>query len=295
MRSVTLLLLLFLLFLNACKEQPRPTAEPFRYTEELKSKNNEVSEVIYSMHLPTDMAGLFNRTGTNYDPAIPAPINSITLYTNPEKIALMLGVYGVNITYMKLLGQTIPAAQYYKAIETLSDKIGIPQTIFEESSLYLEKYFAEEDSLSAVIETIYRKTDRFFRENNRDNLAALSLTGGWIEAMYVGIKIYEADNGNQVMAERLLQQKYSLNSIYTILSNHQESLEVKEYLLMIKKIRKVFDRVEIRYQKKGFNLDTTQKKIQTYNTLIRYDEETMDDLARIIPLVRNSVISYEED
>lgn len=295
MRSGFLLFLLFLLFLNACKEQPQPTAEPFRYAEELKSENNEVSEVIYSMYLPTDMAGLFNRTGTNYDPGIPAPINNIALYTNPEKIALMLGVYGVDITYMKLLGQTLPAAQYYKAIETLSDKIGIPQAIFEASSLQLEKYFADEDSLSAVIETIYRKTDHFFRENNRDNLAALSLTGGWIEAMYIGIKIYQADSGNQVMAERLLQQKYSLNSIYTILSNHQESLAVKEYLLMIKKIRKVFNRVEIRYQKEGFNLDTAQKKIQTNNSLIRYDEETMDDLARIISLVRNRSISYEED
>ncbi len=294
MRSVSLLLLLLLLFLNACKEQPRPAAEPFRHTEELKTENSEIREVIYSMYLPTDMTGLFDRSGANYDPALPAPINDITLYTNPEQIALMLGVYGVDITYMKLLRQTLPAAQYYKAIESLSEKIGIPHEIFEESSRQLEKYFADDDSLSAVIETIYRKTDHFFRENNRNSLAALSLTGGWIEAMYIGVKIYEANNGNQVMAERLLQQKFSLNSIYTILSNHQESLAVKEYLLMLKKIRKIFNRIEIRYQKEGFNLDTTQKKIQTYSTQIRYDEETMDDLVKVIPLVRNRLISSDE-
>ena len=206
----------------------------------------------------------------------------------------MLGIYGVDLTYMKLLGQTIAAAQYYKIIETLSEKIGMPKSIFEKSSRQLERYFNNEDSLNAVINNIYRETDLHFKKNDQDNLAALALAGGWVEAMYIGVKIFEADSGNHTMAENLLQQKYSLNSIYTILSNHQESLKVRENLLMLKKLRKIFEKVEIMYQKEGFSVDTSSKKIQTYNSLIRYNEKTITDLVKTIPLIRETMVAVRE-
>jgi hypothetical protein len=292
MRSVFISCILALLFLNACHNQQEPVAEHFEY-EALKAENREIREVIYSMYLPTDLSHLFSRSGTNYESAIPASNEEITLYTDPEQIAIMLGIFGVDLTYMKLLGQTIPASQYYKSIETLSEKIGIPETIFDRSARQLEKYFNNEDSLSSVIDHIYLETDHYFKQNGQDNLAALSLAGGWIEAMYIGVRIFEADSGNHIMAEQLLQQKYSLNSIYTILSNHQESLLIKECLLMLKKLRKVFDKVEIRYQKDGFSVDTSRKKIQAYNSHIRYDEKTINELIRTVPLIRNNLITID--
>lgn len=292
MRLVFISFLLSLLFLNACRNQPEPSEEHFSY-EELKTEDREIREVIYSMYLPTDLSHLFNRSGTNYESTIPASIDDITLYTDPEQIAIMLGIYGVDLTYMKLLGQTTPASQYYKSIETLSEKIGIPEAIFDRSTAQLEKYFNNEDSLSSVIDHIYRETDHYFKENGQDNLAALSLAGGWIETMYIGVRIFEADSGNYVMAEQLLQQKYSLNSIYTILSNHQDSLLVKEFLLMLKKLRNVFEKVEIRYQKDGFSVDTSRKKIQAYSSNIRYDEKTINELVRIIPLIRDNLMTID--
>lgn len=292
MRSVFISCMLSLLFINACRNQTEPTGEHFKY-EALTNEDHEIREVIYSMYLPTDLSDLFSRSGTNYESTIPASIDDIILYTDPEQVAIMLGVYGVDLTYMKLLGQTALASQYYKTIEALSEKIGIPESIFDRSTAQLEKYFNNEDSLSSVIDHIYRETDHYFKQNGQDNLAALSLAGGWIETMYIGVKIFEADSGNHVMAEQLMQQKYSLNSIYTILSNHQESLSVKEFLLMLKKLRKIFEKVEIRYQKDGFSVDTSQKKIQAYSSNIRYDEKTINELVRVVPLIRDNLIAID--
>ncbi|MEX0986821.1 MAG: hypothetical protein WD052_05030 [Bacteroidales bacterium] len=289
MRTAFIPVILALLILNACKNKTGPADNLFE-NQELRAESKEIMEVVYSMYLPTDMTGMFNRSGTNYNPDIPAPIDDITMYDNPEQLALMLGVYGVDITYMKFLGQAVQAAQYYNSLETISQKLNIPRSIFEQSSQQIEESYDNLDSLTIVLEEIYRKTDRFFRENGNDNLAALSLTGGWLEAMYIGVKIFEADTGNHVIAEHLLQQKYTLNSIYTILSNHQESLSVKGYLLMLKKLRKVYEDVDIMYQKEGFSVDTTQKKLRTYNTHIRYDKKTMTDLTMIIPRIREEFI-----
>lgn len=289
MRTAFIPCLLAIFMLNGCKQPAESPGDQFEY-EELNTSEKEIAEVLYSMYLPTDMVDIFERSGTNFDPDVPAPLDDITLYQDPEQLAVMLGIYGVDIAYMKLLGQTQAAAVYYGAIETLSGRLGIPEEIFLESSSRLEEYFNHQDSLVSVIENIYRETDQFFRENGRENLAALSLVGGWLEAMYIGVNIFEADSGNQVMAERILQQKFSLNSIYVILSNHQESLSVKKTLLMLRKLRKTFEDVEIKFQKEGFSVDTTQKKIQTYNAQIRYDRQTMQDLVSTIPQVRQELI-----
>lgn len=292
MRLRIILAFLVSFLLVSCNKQAVTNEEDFDY-QRLEEADDEIREVIYSMVLPTDMASVFSRSGTNYNPSLPASIDDLTLYIRPEKIALMLGVLGTDIMYMKMLDQTAPVAQYLKAVEQLAGKIEIPAEIFTRSSEQLEKYFNNEDSLASVIERIYRETDRYFREAGKENLTALSLTGGWIEAMNIGIRIYESDKGNQVLAERILQQKYSLNSIYTMLSNYQESLEVKGYLLLLKRLRKSFDEVEIRYQKEGFSVDTTQKKLHSYSAEIVYGDETLKNICSIIPQIRMELIRHD--
>ncbi|MDF1571749.1 MAG: hypothetical protein P1P82_09060 [Bacteroidales bacterium] len=278
-----------LVLLTACNSSPESISETFEGGN-TASGNKEIREVIYSMYLPTDMAVIFQRSGANYDPAIPASTTDHTLYQDREQIAVMLGIYGVDNTYMKMLEQKAPAAVYYSTIRNLSDKIGLPGSIFGQASERIEAAFDDNEPLPSAIEEIYRDADQYFRMNGNDNLAALALFGGWVEAMYIGATIYENSEGNTDLAEKLLQQKFSLNSMYTLLSNYQESLSVKSYLLMLKKLRKSYETVEIRFRKEGFSVDTTRKKLHSYNTLIRYDPQTLREIVRTIGLIRTELI-----
>lgn len=293
MNKVISLGLLFSLILLSCKNQP-PQPEEVFVPEPTVKESAEVKEVIYSMYLPTDMSELFERSGSNFDPDMPAPVNTLPLYTNPEQIAVMLGIFGVDLSYMKILQQKAMAAEYYTAIKVMAAKLEIPEAIFDKSSKKLEKNLGNQDSLAAVIESVYSETDLFFRESGKDNLASISLLGGWIEAMYIGVSIYEAEEGNRAMAHKLLQQKFTLNSIYSILSNHQESLRVTSYLLMLKRLRKEFNKVEIRYPVEGFSVDTTQKRIQTANAQIHYEPTTLTEISRLIVQMRDELIKVEE-
>jgi len=277
------------ILLTACKSKPVQEEETF-VTEKSLKESTEVKEIIYSMYLPTDMAELFEKAGNNFDPELPAPVNTLPLYTDMEQMAVLLGVLGVDLSYMKILEQKTMAAEYYGSIKILSGKLQIPNVIFEKSSKKLEQNISNQDSLASVIESVYADTDQFFRENGNDNLASLSLLGGWVEAMYIGVSIYEGEEGNRTMAHKILQQKFTLNSIYSILSNHQESLRVTSYLLMLKRLRKEFDKVEIRYPIEGFSVDTTQKRIQTSNAQIKYEASTLEEINSIISQMREKLI-----
>lgn len=275
--------------LTACNSSPESVSENFE-SGKTASENQEIREVIYSMYLPTDMAVIFQRSGANFDPGIPAPTDDIALLREQEQIAVMLGIYGVDVTYMKMLEQKAPAAAYINTMRSLADRIGLPSAIFEQASGRIEAAFDSDEPLPTAIEDIYRDTDRYFKMNGHDNLAALALLGGWVEAMYIGATIYDTNAGNTDLAEKLLQQKYSLNNLYTVLSNYQESLAVKSYLLMLKKLRKAYASVEIRYQKEGFSVDTTQKKLRGYSAHIQYDPQTLHEIVHTIRLIRSELI-----
>lgn len=293
MNRIFFLGLFVIILLSACKNQTVQPEEDFVAEPNVK-ESAEVKEVIYSMYLPTDMADLFEKAGNNFNPDVPAPVNTLPLYTNHEQIAVMLGIFGVDLSYMKILQQKALAAEYYSAIKVMASSLEIPNKIFEESSKNLEKNLENQDSLAAVIERVYGDTDRFFRESGKDNLASISLLGGWVEAMYIGVSIYESEEGNKAMAHKLLQQKFTLNSIYSILSNHQESLRVTSYLLMLKRLRKEYNKVEIRYPIEGFSVDTTQKRIQTANAQINYEPNTLTEINRLVVQMRDELIKAEE-
>jgi len=278
-----------LVLLTACNSRPESISETFE-AGNTASGNKEIREVIYAMYLPTDMAVIFQRSGANYNPDIPAPTEDHPLYQDQEQIAVMLGIYGVDITYMKMLEQKAPAAAYYSTLRNLSGKIGLPASIFGKASERIEAAFNNDEPLPSAIEDIYRDADQYFRMNGNDNLATLALFGGWVEAMYIGTTIYENSEGNTDLAEKLLQQKFSLNSIYTLLSNYQESLSVKSYLLMLKKLRKAYEAVDIRFRKEGFSVDTTQKKLHGYSARIEYDPQTLREIIATVGLIRTELI-----
>ena len=294
MNHVICLSVLLALSLTACKSPQKEPAEAFRQADS-GSDPEQVHDIIYSLYLPTDVAGLFERTGTNYNPELTAPTRHITLYREPEQMAVMMGVYGVDMSYTKLFEQSADAGSYYSAIQVLAGKLDIPDPIFEASSKRLEKHFNNEDSLASVIEDIYVQTDRYFRENGYENLAALTLFGGWIEAMYIGVKIYQEESRSPEMADRILQQKYALNSMITLLSNHQESLPVAGYILMLKKLRKQFDRVTIRYPREGFEVDTARNKIRAANATITYEPETLVQVNTLVRQIRTALIKADDD
>ena len=64
---------------------------------------------------------------------------------------------------------------------------------------------------------------------DQESLASLSLLGGWLEAMYIGTRIFQEQEILD-MSDRILQQKYTLISLMGLLGNYQESLVVRRYM-----------------------------------------------------------------
>lgn len=282
MLRYTFLLLPLLLFLHACNQ-------PVSYSdqEELfvisadSTEPGQVFTVIYSLHLPTDISSLFEETGTEFSPGILMPQDRIPLYDEPGQMALLMGVLGVDLSYCKLFERFSESAECYHQIEILADNLDLPEEIFEKPSENLEEYMDNPDSLTSLINKVYHDVDNYFKTNGQESLASLSLLGGWLEAMYIAVNIYE-ENSMYEMGDRILQQKFALTSLTGLLSNYQESLVVRKYIHPLNRLKKVYSQVEIGYSKKGFRFDRENHVFYGSVTELKYEPETLNRICTLI-------------
>jgi len=277
-------------FLYACNPSGSQSGESdFIADSKYPASFSQDGEIVYALKIPTDIINFFEETGTGFDPEITCPLLKIPLYENPEHIALLLGILGVDLSYCTLFERLNESAEYYRHIEILSDKLDLPREIFEDSPGEQRSNLENHDSLKKQIYEIYTEMDNHFQESEQLSLASLSLLGGWLETMYIGVVIYKDKNVLE-MGDRILQQKYSLNSLSGILANQQESLMVRRYMHTVNKLKAVYDKVDIRYETESFEMDSGQQAFHANVAEITYETESLEEICRIILQLREDML-----
>jgi len=251
--------------------------------------SSEVMEVSYALKIPTDIVSFFEETGTGFDPYVTCPLEKIPLYDNPEHVALLLGVLGVDLCYNTLFEMKAEMGEYYTHIELLANKLDLPDETFQTSHEQRRALLENPDSLNQHISKIYTDMENHLTETDQSSLAALSLLGGWIETMYIGISIYK-DKGVLEMGDRILQQKYSLNTLSAMLANQQESLMIRRYMHNVNKLKEVYDQVEIRYESESFIMDNEENAFLASVAEISYEPESLEKICRIILQLRGDIL-----
>jgi hypothetical protein len=277
-------------FLYACNPSGSQSGESDFIADSLyPSSFSPDGEIVYTLKIPTDIVNFFEETGTGFDPEITCPLLKIPLYENPEHIALLLGILGVDLSYCTLFERINESVEYYRHIELLADKLDLPREIFEDSPGEQRSNLENPDSLKKQIYEIYTEMDNHFQESEQLSLASLSLLGGWLETMYIGVVIYKDKNVLE-MGDRILQQKYSLNSLSGILANQQESLMVRRYMHTVNKIKAIYDKVDIRYETEGFEMNNTENTFHASVAEITYEPESLEEICRIILQLREDML-----
>jgi hypothetical protein len=276
-------------FLYSCNPSGSQSGENDFIPSEKTSGFFQDGEIVYALKIPTDIVSFFEETGTGFDPGITCPLEKVPLYDNPEHVALLLGVLGVDLSYCTLFERIPESAEYYLHIELLADKLDLPREIFEESPGVQRSNLENPDSLKNQIYEIYTEMDNHFQESEQYSLASLSLLGGWLETMHIGVVIYK-DKTVLEMGERILQQKYSLNSLSGILANQQESLMVRRYMHTVKKLKAVYDKVDIRYESEGFAMDENEQAFHASVAEIDYEPESLEEICKIILQLRKDIL-----
>ena len=275
----------------SCNQNAEPANENVINESSLKTDDSEeLKEIFYNMYLPDEMSRLFERVGANFYPDILNQADDFSRYSDDNDIAIAIGVYGVDLSYARLYDQSFIIAKYLTSIQLLSRKIGIPEEYFDDLFNDFEHSISNSDSVTHFASELYQKTDTYLKETGQNSYAALIVMGGWIEALYVASKILEYNSNNIEIMDRIAEQKYSLNSLLSLLSNYQDDIQIAENILLLKRLKRSFDKFDIYYEQENFVLDTINKTISTSGYESSLSPEIVNDINQIISEIRTEII-----
>jgi hypothetical protein len=289
---IILIMFMVMLIQQSChNNDPSADSSIIKFEEPDTLTTGKVRKIFYNMYLPTEMTRIFEKTGANYDPFILNSADNFSRYQTDYKIVVNLGIYGVDMGYTRLFEQKATLAKYFSTIQIMSEKLGIPKDHYDNLMQQLTVAYSDKELLSQLISDIYESTDAFLKENGHDSYAALIVFGGWIEALYIASKIFESNSENIEILDRIAEQKYSLNSLISLLSNFQESIKVSECILMLKQLKNSFEKFEIYYDQEDLQLDTVNKMISTSDYESSISPQIAAEINTLVSEIRQELIN----
>lgn len=248
---------------------------------------------MFSIPSPVQTAILIEKSGADYNKAYLNDAKRVTTYATNFQKALNLGVYGADVGYVTIYDQSQDALKYLGVINKLSDELGITGAFDENTIKRFESNFGVRDSMLNLVTVAYRNADAFLKDNDRLNVGALVLAGGWIETLYFSTQI-AAKDGNQDVINRIGEQKYTLNNIVKMLTPYYNQPEYDVLVDDLIELAYDFDAIDIQYTYEKPEVDIANKTTKINSkTEVVITPEHLEAIAGKVEMIRNKIVGQQ--
>lgn len=160
------------------------------------------------------------------------PENAESYYKSKE-VALGLGMYIADLGYARHFERVQLCMNYMQAVKILSQRLAINEQELNTNISTLENNIDDNQKLFQIIDSLFDKADVFLSQNEKYGLAALIVSGIWIEITYIGLQT-DCDNENyiDVLSEhfKILSQ---INKLLFTLQDDDTILKLKNLLFEV--------------------------------------------------------------
>jgi hypothetical protein len=282
--------------LASCKKKEKsPHIMKPVFSTYLPSKTSDtalIKEIYYGLLTPVEVCHIFDRLGLTFNDTIISPFENCDLYMSSYKAAMNLGVYGVDMGYMKLFGVNKQTVNYFNAIKKLSGRLNMPDSFLIDAISGIERNMNNADSLTSIMTETYSRIENHLREEGSQGTLGLMMMGGWIEAMFLSTQLaFDPANPDPQVVEKIAEQKYSLMSLLSFMKNYYDDPMVVFYTKKLKYLDKWFNSYEIYFHEGDVKIDTTRQVITSSGSEMTVTVETLTQIRDYISRLRTEITS----
>jgi hypothetical protein len=211
------------LMLSACGSKTQTTNDEQLMDSLLLSDTirEQVQEFVHIFPSQVKVARLFKNAGLKFQEAELIPLTSAEKMLSKEEKSLALGMYGVDMVYSAMNGQTQHATQNLKISRDLSRDLGL-ESVYAEKN-YVQKFEANlnnQDTLEMIIQDVFAETDAFLKDNKKVDQTLFSFAGGWTESVYLA-SIYALSTKNKGIVQLIGDQLVSLEPLIQLFKEYK--------------------------------------------------------------------------
>lgn len=251
----------------------------------------KVNNAVFSLPSPYQLVQLIHKTGISYNKNLLNPVSNHTRYDDSFHKAVNMGIYGADLAYINIYGQTPDAITYFSVIKLLAQDLQLESAFDKSLADRVEKNITNYDSLMHIIATSYRNADTYLKENQREEIGVYMLTGGWIEGLYLASEISK-NSQNKELITRIGEHKKPLKNLLRMLEPYLEkSAQLKKFYEQLTVLDQVFDEVgyQYHYKQSVTNADKKFTRIDCSSEIIISPAQLKEINAKI-NILRNQLI-----
>ncbi|WP_017733984.1 hypothetical protein [Nafulsella turpanensis] len=300
MKKLLLILPFFFAFCS-CDVNESPNAEFYKKAlgsaQIAKPEVSEevISDILQQIPSPLETSVLIKQTGSSYGSSMLHDPKKITAYNTSYEMAINLGIYGTDLGYTKIYDQNQDAIFYYNAIKGLADELSLSQYFDFTTIKRLALNSNRMDSLLYLTTRNFNQINTYLQEQKRSNLSLLVLTGGWLEALHIACQVAEENPGNQVLVERIGEQKAIMDKIMLLFSFYStDNSSMAKYQEELQPLADAFSKVEMTYTyaKPTFNEVGDYLVVEDNSTsTVKISPENLNEITFLTQSIRNNIIN----
>ena len=281
------------LVLVACGGGSSDTAPAVAAADTLKTTGAEdgllkVGGKLFSIPSPVQTALLIRELGLPYDQGLPMGTDNTARFTTKEQRALAMGIHGADLAYATIHKDGQKSLKILKAIEQLSGELNLSNA-FDKSLLEdFKRNISNEDSLLRFTGKAFRAADMYLKNDQRSDVSAGVLAGGWIEGLYLTLGAQDGKVSDKV-AQRVAEQRHSLDNLILLLKQGGGSPALVDSL---QGLSAAYNTVKTTYTYAQPTLDAEHKTTYVNSvTKAELPPEALQTIIRKVRAIRSSIIA----
>ncbi|BDD10286.1 hypothetical protein FUAX_27180 [Fulvitalea axinellae] len=253
-----------------------------------------IGEIIGQIPSPLEVSFLLKDAGAKYDKDILNSPSNVSGYNSSYKKALNLGIFGTDLGYTNIYQQNQEALGYLNSIKKLADDLGIGQYFDFGTIKRLATNSNSTDSLLTMTTENFNKINEYLQGQKRSNQSVLFLTGGWLEALHVLLKVEEKIGGEE-LREKVGEQKIIYDNIRKLLDFYKDyDPNIVKLQKEMDALGKAFDMVDIKLHSGEASTKEVNGElviVDNSRTEVKVTDQDIQNIRIAVEKVRNLIIN----
>lgn len=239
-----------------------------------------IKNVYYSLPSPIEMAIVVKKYTTEFTTDSLHKTSMATNYNTTKAMALNLGVYSADMAFFSIYEQYNQSNEYFETIINLANSLEIVEGINDTLLNDVQANLDDPQAIKEIIAEAFFKSDAYLKENNKEYVASLILTGAWVESLYLLSNFLEGQSDTCEIYYLFIDQRLILENVRKIIS----TIVDQNIVAMLDELQVMLDECVILSSEEVYDEYTDTMRTKTvveYNINIDYITEIRKKISKI--------------
>lgn len=205
---------------------------------------------VYLLPSPLQVSSVMKLMDVKYSQKILEKTKQATAdYQVSSRRALSLGVYSIDMGYASVYNDFSSVIKYASKIQNAMADLGISGGVNPNTAERVEKFRNNTDSLYKIILESYSSAHDYFKNNEREDIGLMILTGSFVEGLYISSSLAKEQH-NEDLIPLIGLQKVFLQNINALLNNYSEQKDIQTIIGKMNALSAVYEGVDVHYDSK---------------------------------------------